>query len=177
MAKIGVSLKINLSAIEAARVFKGAKGDYLDCTTFIDLDQLDQYGNSGMITQDVSKDDKQKGIKGAILGNCKVFWGEGVQVPQAQQASQQGGGWGQQPPAQQPQPQSYGSWGNAPQTSPQGDQWAEYEAAGKAQGHPVEAVKKHPSVNGDLQKAIAAGLVVKKQALGVDDFDSSEIPF
>ncbi|AFM54877.1 hypothetical protein B621_gp31 [Marinomonas phage P12026] len=175
MSKIGVSLKINLSAIEAARVFRGQKGDYLDCTVFIDLDQLDQYGNSGMITQDVKKEEKDQGVKGPILGNCKVFWGEGVQIPQAQQAAPQGGGWGQQPPAQQPQPQSYGSLGNAPQTPPQGDQWAEYEAAGKAQGHPVEAVKKHPSVNGDLQKAIAAGLVVKKQAPGFDDFD--DVPF
>lgn len=98
------------------------------------------------------------------------------QQGQAQQAAPQGGGWGQQPPAQQPQPQSYGSLGNAPQTPPQGDQWSEYEAAGKAQGHPVEAVKKHPSVNGDLQKAIAAGLVVKKQAPGFDGIDDS-IPF
>lgn len=176
MAKIGVSLKINLQAIEAARVFKGAKGDYLDCTVFINLDELDQYGNSGMITQDVKKEEKDQGVKGPILGNCKVFWGEGVQIPQAQQAAPQGGGWGQQSPAQQqPQPQSYGSWGNTPQSAPQADQWAEYEAAGKAQGHPVEAVKKHPSVNGDLQKAIAAGLVVKKQAPGIDDFDN--VPF
>jgi hypothetical protein len=174
MAKIGVSLKINLSAIEASRVFKGAKGDYLDCTVFIELDQLDQYGNSGMITQNVSKEEKDQGVKGPILGNCKVFWGEGIQAPQqAQQPAPQGYG---QPPAQQPQPQSYGSWGNTPQTSPQTDQWSEYEAAGKAQGHPVEVVKKHPSVNGDLQKAIAAGLVVKKQVPNFDDIDDS-IPF
>lgn len=92
------------------------------------------------------------------------------------QASQPQTGYGQPPAQQQPQPQSYGSWGNTPQTQPQADQWAEYEAAGKAQGHPVEAVKKHPSVNGDLQKAIAAGLVVKKQAPGFDEIDDM-IPF
>lgn len=94
-------------------------------------------------------------------------------IPKDQQGQpQQGYG---QPPAQQPQPQSYGSWGNAPHTPPQANQWAEYEAAGKAQGHPVEAVKKHPSVNSDLQKAIAAGLVVKKEAPSIDDFDN--VPF
>jgi hypothetical protein len=50
---------------------------------FIDLDELDQYGNSGMITQDVSKEEKQAGTKGAILGNGKVFWKDEGQAPQA----------------------------------------------------------------------------------------------
>ena len=27
-----------------------------------------------MITQDVSKEEKDSGVKGAILGNTKVFW-------------------------------------------------------------------------------------------------------
>jgi hypothetical protein len=83
MAKIGVSLKINVSKIEKARLFKGEKGQYLDATVFIDLDELDQYGNSGMITQDVSKEEKQAGTKGAILGNGKVFWRDEGQAPQA----------------------------------------------------------------------------------------------
>jgi hypothetical protein len=85
MSKIGVSLKINVSMIERDRMFKGAKGTYLDATVFIDLADLDQYGNSGMITQDVSKDEKAQGVKGPILGNCKVFWSEGGQAPQAPQ--------------------------------------------------------------------------------------------
>jgi hypothetical protein len=64
-------------------LFKGEKGQYLDATVFIDLDELDQYGNSGMITQDVSKEEKQAGTKGAILGNSKVFWRDEGQAPQA----------------------------------------------------------------------------------------------
>ena len=84
MAKIGVSLKIDVTKIDKARLFQGAKGTYLDATVFIDVDQLDQYGNSGMITQDVTKAEKQQQVKGAILGNCKVFWNEQPQqaVPQ-----------------------------------------------------------------------------------------------
>ena len=89
MSKIGVSLKINVSEIEKGRLFAGKKGKYLDATVFIDLDNLDQYDNSGMITQDVNKEEKANGIKGPILGNCKVFWKEG----------------GQQQPQQQSQPQ------------------------------------------------------------------------
>lgn len=83
--KVGVSLKIDVSKIDKNRLFKGEKGMYLDATVFVDVDQLDQYGNSGMITQDVSKDEKQQGVKGNILGNCKVFWSDSNQ----QQAPQQ----------------------------------------------------------------------------------------
>ena len=92
MAKIGVSLKINVSEIDKARLFVGKKGKYLDATVFIDLEQLDQYGNSGMITQDVSKEEKDQGVKGNILGNCKLFWSEGGQAPQQQQAPQPSNG-------------------------------------------------------------------------------------
>jgi hypothetical protein len=56
MSKIGVSLKIDVSKIDKARLFQGAKGVYLDATVFIDVDQLDQYGNSGMITHHNSKE-------------------------------------------------------------------------------------------------------------------------
>ncbi|AUR88647.1 hypothetical protein NVP1172O_30 [Vibrio phage 1.172.O._10N.261.52.F5] len=87
MAKVGVSLKLDVTKIDKARLFNGQKGTYLDATVFIDLDELDQYGNSGMITQDVSKEEKQQGVKGNILGNCKLFWSDAGQVPQ--QASQQ----------------------------------------------------------------------------------------
>ena len=89
MSKIGVSLKIDVSKIEKARLFKGAKGNYLDATVFIDLDQLDQYDNSGMITQDVKKEEKDSGVKGPILANCKLFWTEGGQAPQQQPQRQQ----------------------------------------------------------------------------------------
>jgi hypothetical protein len=102
MSKIGVSLKIDVTNIDKARLFSGQKGMYLDATVFIDIDQLDQYGNSGMITQDVSKEEKLQNVKGNILGNCKVFWNDTGQAPQQQgdfqQASQQQpqGGFNQQ---------------------------------------------------------------------------------
>lgn len=105
MAKVAVSLKIDVSKIDKARLFSGQKGTYLDATIFVDLDNLDQYGNSGMITQDVSKEEKAQGIKGNILGNGKVFWKEGGQAPQAQtQGFQQQAQQQQAPQQQQPQP-------------------------------------------------------------------------
>lgn len=87
--KIGVSLKIDVSKIDKNRLFSGQKGTYLDATAFIDIDNLDQYGNSGMITQDVSKQERDSGVKGAILGNTKVFYNDSKQATQ-QAPHQQG---------------------------------------------------------------------------------------
>jgi len=115
MSKIGVSLKINVSAMDMARLFQGSKGQYLDATVFIDIDQLDQYGNSGMITQDVSKDEKAQGVKGNILGNCKVFWNDSGQAPQQQQAQQA------QQQGYQPQQQQQQQGGFQQQQAPQGN--------------------------------------------------------
>lgn len=78
MAKIGVAVKIDVTKIDKERLFKGAKGTYLDATVFVDLGEADQYGNHGMITQDVSKEERQSGTKGAILGNVKIFYRDGV---------------------------------------------------------------------------------------------------
>src|SRR5690554_7795538 len=74
MSKVGVRLKIDVSKIEKARLFKGQKGVYLDATCFIDLDEKGQYGDNGMVTQDVTKEEREQGIKGPILGNVTVFY-------------------------------------------------------------------------------------------------------
>lgn len=92
--RIGVRLKIDVTKIDKAMLFKGKKGTYLDATAFIDLDEQDQYGNNGMITQDPGKDSKDKG---PILGNSQLFWSDSgsqqqpaqQQAPQQQQAQQQ----------------------------------------------------------------------------------------
>ena len=108
MSKIGVSFKLDVKKIDKARLFQGAKGTYLDFTGFIDLDNLDQYGNSGFIAQDITKEEKDSGVQGNILGNSKVFWKEGGQAPQANQQANQS------PPQQQQPPQIQGQQGPAP---------------------------------------------------------------
>lgn len=75
MSKIGISLKIDVTKIDKARLFAGKKGTYLDATVFVD-DKQDEFGNNGMISQSVSKEERDSGVVGAILGNCKVFWSE-----------------------------------------------------------------------------------------------------
>jgi len=88
MAKVGVRIKLNVSQIDKARLFKGNKGVYLDATVFIDLDQKDQYDNNGMITQDITKEEKEQGVQGNILGNVQVFWSDAQQAAPQQQVQQ-----------------------------------------------------------------------------------------
>ena len=86
--KYGVNLKIDVTKINKEKLFKGKNGAvYLDATVFIDIDNQDDYGNNGMITQAKKKDDTEKG---AILGNAKVFWTDNSNHLQQrqQQASQ-----------------------------------------------------------------------------------------
>ena len=86
MKKIAVSLRIDVTKIDKARLYKGAKGTYLDAVAFIDLEDEDQYGNAGMITQAVSKEEKAAGERGEILGNSKIIWRDEGQAQQARQA-------------------------------------------------------------------------------------------
>lgn len=81
--KVGIELSIDVTKIDKARLYEGKKGKYLTATTFVDLDNVDQYDNNGFIAEKVSKDEQEAGTKGTILGNVKVFWkGEGQAKPQ-----------------------------------------------------------------------------------------------
>lgn len=86
--KLGISIKIDVTKIDKSRLFKGEKGTYLDLTTMIDLDELDQCGNNGFIAQSVSKEERQNGVKTPILGNAKVFWRDESGQQQSNQRQQ-----------------------------------------------------------------------------------------
>jgi len=99
--KLGISIKLDVTKIDKSRIFEGQKGKYIDLTTFIDLDNLDQYGNNGFISQSVSKEERAAQVTTPILGNCKVFFNDSGQAQQAHQggfnqAQQQKGGFNQQ---------------------------------------------------------------------------------
>ena len=79
-----VRLKIDVTKVEKQRLFQGKKALYLDATVFLD-DEAGQYGDNGMITQDVSKEDREAGMKGAILGNATIFKILGDDRPQPAQ--------------------------------------------------------------------------------------------
>lgn len=85
--RLGINLKIDVTSIDKDKLFKGKKGTYLDATTFIDLDNKGEYGDNGFIAQAVSKEDKENGVQGVILGNSTVFWREDVNAVSAAKPS------------------------------------------------------------------------------------------
>ena len=112
--KIGVEVQIDVTKIDKARLYQGQKGKYLTMTTFIDIDQKDQYDNNGFISHKKNKDEQENP---PILGNVKVFWSD-QQAPQQQQGGFQ--------PQQQKQPAQFGGPNSvkplqqqAPQQQPQ----------------------------------------------------------
>jgi len=96
--KIGVNLKIDLDKVDQSAVYVGNKGRYLNVVSFIDIDNVGQFGDNGMITQDVGKD-----AKGAILGNSTIFWNDTQPLPPKQSAPQQS----QAPQSSAPQAKDY----------------------------------------------------------------------
>jgi len=82
--KLGLSVKIDVSKIDKARLFKGEKGTYLDLTTFIDLENPSEYGDHGFISQSVSKEEREQKVQTPILGNVKVFFNDAQPTNNAQ---------------------------------------------------------------------------------------------
>jgi len=64
----------------ASQLYNGEKGVYLDASLLENRDGVDSYGNNFMIVQDIGKERREAGDKGAILGNGK-FVGAGSKPP------------------------------------------------------------------------------------------------
>ena len=77
MTIIGLELNVDVTKIDKSKIYAGKKGKYLKLTTFVNIDEKDQYDNNGFITQSITKEEQNNGVKGVILGNCKVFWKDG----------------------------------------------------------------------------------------------------
>ena len=72
--KVGLNVRIDVTKIDKSRLYKGAKGTYLDLTTYVDTTNTDQYDNNGFINQSLTKEEREAGQKTPILGNVKVFY-------------------------------------------------------------------------------------------------------
>jgi len=72
--KVGISVRIDVTKIDKSRLYKGAKGTYLDLTTFVDTAVSDQYENNGFVSQTLTKEERESKIQTPILGNVKVFY-------------------------------------------------------------------------------------------------------
>ena len=69
-----IVVKIDVTKIDKARLYKGAKGTYLDAILRPTPDS--KYGEDYMIVQSVSKEEREQGIKGNIIGNAKILQGQ-----------------------------------------------------------------------------------------------------
>jgi hypothetical protein len=88
MSKIRINASIDVTKLDKSRFFKGDKGTYCNITMLVDLNELDQYGNSGFITE-AKKKDEPKDLRLPILGNTKIVWREEEQQQAPQQYQQQ----------------------------------------------------------------------------------------
>lgn len=84
-----IKLKLDLTKVDKAKLFKSEKTGsvYLDVMLIENKNGVDQYGNSFMAVQDVSKEEREAGIKGAILGNGKIVGGAGQPAQAARPAA------------------------------------------------------------------------------------------
>lgn len=76
MAKL-IGLKIDVTKITKEKLFKGAKGTYLDVTIALN-DELDAYGNNVSVWEKCDKEETKN-----YLGNGKVFWSSDGKLPTA----------------------------------------------------------------------------------------------
>ena len=63
--------KIDVTKIDKTQLFQGKTAKYLDLIFFENREGPDQYGNDGYIVQGVSKEARDRGERGAIIGNWK----------------------------------------------------------------------------------------------------------
>lgn len=71
MAKQIIQLSIDVSKIDKKRLYKGKKGTYLTAALIL-REEADQYGNHGMIIESITKEEREAGHQGTIIGNAKM---------------------------------------------------------------------------------------------------------
>ena len=69
-----IKLNLNVSKITKEKLVKGEKGLYLNCAL---IETPNSEYSDYMIVEEISKEEREAGQKGEILGNGKVFEGGG----------------------------------------------------------------------------------------------------
>ena len=76
-----LKIQIDVTKIDKKRLYKGKKGTYLNGLIVL-RDEPDEYGNDGFISESVSKEERESGVKGTILGNVSYIIQEGKAKPE-----------------------------------------------------------------------------------------------
>jgi hypothetical protein len=73
MRELKATLNINVTKIDKGAIVQGKNGKYIDLALIAnENDDADQYGNHGFITQSISKERRDAGERGPIVGNFKL---------------------------------------------------------------------------------------------------------
>ena len=64
-----IKLKINVTRILKDHLYTGKNGKYLDLVAWPNKNGPDQYGNTHMVCQELSREARDKGERGPIIGN------------------------------------------------------------------------------------------------------------
>ena len=81
MASI-ISASIDLTKIDKAKIYEGKKGKYYPITVVLN-DEPGQYGDSGYIMTEQTKEERDAKAQKQYLGNVKVVWTNGQNVDTA----------------------------------------------------------------------------------------------
>jgi hypothetical protein len=76
-----IKYKIDVTKIDKSLLYQGAKGTYLNGVFFENKNGPGEYGDDGFIVQDVSKEQREQGIKGPIIGNWRHIQTKTAPVP------------------------------------------------------------------------------------------------
>lgn len=68
---MNTAININVSKIDKSAIVPGKNGKYMDLILIENKDGKDQYGNDGFVTQGISKERRDAGERGPIVGNWK----------------------------------------------------------------------------------------------------------
>ena len=68
---MAIKLKIDVSKISKPDLFPGKKGLYLDAVLFENRDGQSEYGDDGFIVQGITKEKREAGERGPIIGNWR----------------------------------------------------------------------------------------------------------
>ena len=82
MASI-VSANIDLTKIDKSKIYEGKKGKYYPVTIVLN-DEPGQYGDSGYIQTEQTKEERDNKAPKSYLGNVKVVWTNGQNVNTAE---------------------------------------------------------------------------------------------
>jgi hypothetical protein len=83
-----IKLKISTWKIDKSHLYEGKNGKYLNCVLFENKDGTGEYGDDGFIVQDVTKEAREAGERGPIIGNWRHLQTKGAKPSNRNTASE-----------------------------------------------------------------------------------------